>query len=171
VHVPQVAGDPGDVHKWTYLSQAFTFSGLAFLVAAARRSSGAWRDGAFVPNPGAIGRWLVAVGFLSLGSRQLLGVPFVLGLVPDWPPGEAVWAMSAAILLLATAVAIVLSREPWPAALLAALLLLFLAVAHLPGLVADPYNADWGAGCKNAILCGGALVLAGAGLKSRGPGR
>ena len=162
VHVPQVVAAPADPHQWTYLSQAFTFSGIAFLIASLFAESRSWRSGSFVRNPGALGRAMIAIGFLSLGARQLLGVPFVLRLVPAWPPSEAVWAMAAGVLFVSASIGIALRRERLPAGLLAVLLLIFLAGAHLPRLVMQPYNADWGAACKNAILCGGALVLAGA---------
>ena len=161
VHIPQVVATPADPHQWTYLSQAFTFSGIAFLIAALFPESGGWRSGSFVRRPAALGRAMVAIGFLSLGGRQLLNVPFVLRLVPDWLPSETVWAMAAGVLFVATSVAIPIRRERLPAGLLAALLLIFLAGAHLPRLATQPYNSDWGAACKNAILCGGALVLAG----------
>jgi uncharacterized membrane protein YphA (DoxX/SURF4 family) len=47
-----------------------------------------------------------------------------------------------------------------PALALAGLLLLFLLMYHVPWLVIDPRNRDWGAACKDSILCAGALLVA-----------
>jgi hypothetical protein len=47
-----------------------------------------------------------------------------------------------------------------PALLLGALLLAFLVLYHVPWLVIDPRNRDWGAACKDSILCAGALLVA-----------
>ena len=163
VHIPQVAASPADPHQWTYLTQAFTFSGIAFAVAASMPEPDSWKRSplARLPLP-SLGRWLVAIGFLVLGSRQLfLDVPFVLKLVPAWYPGQSFWALLAGALLAATGAGIALSRERVPALLLGMVLLLFLMAYHVPSLAGDPRAGDWGSACKDSILCGGAFVLAG----------
>jgi uncharacterized membrane protein len=164
VHIPQVAASPGDSHQWTYLTQAFTFSGIAFAVAASMPESDSWKRSplARLPLP-SLGRWLVAIGLLVLGSRQLLrDVPFVLKLVPAWHPGQSFWALLAGALLVATGAGLAVRRERVPAMLLGMVLLLFLMAFHVPSLATNPRAGDWGAACKNSILCGGAFVLAGA---------
>ena len=161
VHPPQIAANPGDPHQWTYLTQAFTFSGIAFAVAAAMPEPEWWRRSPLARLPLPLGRWLVAIGLLVLGSRQFFEIPFVLKLVPEWYPGQSFWALLAGALLVATGAATVLKREWVPAMLLGTLLLLFLMVFHVPSLASDPRAGDWGAACKDSILCGGAFVLAG----------
>jgi hypothetical protein len=37
---------------------------------------------------------------------------------------------------------------------------IFLLLYHVPWLVIDPRNRDWGAACKDSILCAGALLVA-----------
>jgi len=160
VHIPQVAASPGDPRQWTYLSQAFTFSGIAFVVAAAMPRPHSWQPSPLLTIPLWLGRWFVAIGLLVLGSRQLFQIPFVLGLVPAWYPGQPFWALLTGALLIATGAGIAIKRERLPAMLLGVVLLLFLGVFHVPRLVAR--TGDWGAACKDAIFCGGAFVLAGA---------
>jgi uncharacterized membrane protein len=167
VHIPQALLLSADPHQWTYLTQAFTFSGFAFLLASTSKP-GSWPPLAAMTTLLDRARWFLAIGFLILGVRQLLGVPFVIGLVPPWPPSPSVWAGAAAVLLLATSAGIVLKRPRVPALCLGALLLLFLAAHHLPNVVRDARRADWGATCKDSIICGGALVLASTRSNHRG---
>jgi uncharacterized membrane protein YphA (DoxX/SURF4 family) len=144
----------------TYLTQAFTFSGIAFLATAVVRQSGAWPPATVIDRAFAIGRWQVAIGFVVLGIRQLFQMPFVHRLVPDWFPGQIYWAMLVGILLIATSGGVAMKKERIPALVLAALLLVFLLLYHVPWLLIDPYNRDWGAACKDSIICAGALLVA-----------
>jgi hypothetical protein len=159
VHIPLVVGRPNEPDQITYLTQAFTFSGIAFLATAVVRP-GAWPPASFVDRALAIGRWQVAIGGLVLGIRQCFQMPFVHRLVPDWYPALIVWALLAGTLLAATGVGIIFKKERVPAVLLSALLLIFLLLYHVPWLVIDPRNRDWGAACKDSILCAGALLAA-----------
>lgn len=159
VHIPLVVGRPNEPDQITYLTQAFTFSGIAFLATAVVRP-GAWPPASFVDRGLAIGRWQVAIGCLVLGVRQFFQMPFVHRLVPDWYPGQFSWAILAGILLVATGAGLATHRARAPALLLGALLLLFLSLYHVPWLVIDPRNRDWGAVCKDSILCAGALLAA-----------
>jgi uncharacterized membrane protein YphA (DoxX/SURF4 family) len=159
VHIPLVLGRPNEPDQITYLTQAFTFSGMAFLATAVVRP-GRWPPQFYVDHAIAIGRWQVAIGFVVLGIRQFFQMPFVHRLVPGWYPGAISWSSLAGILLVATGVAVTLRKERLPALGVAALLLVFLSLHHLPWLVIDPYNRDWGAGCKDSILYAGALLLA-----------
>jgi hypothetical protein len=159
VHVPAVLGRPNEPDQVTYLTQAFTFSGIAFLATAVVRQ-GQWPPPPFVDRVFAIGRWQVAIGFLVLGIRQFFQMPFVHRLVPDWYPAQIVWALLAGTLLAATGVGIIFKKERVPAVLLSALLWIFLLLYHVPWLVIDPRNRDWGAACKDSILCAGALLVA-----------
>jgi len=159
VHVPLVLGRPNEPDQITYLTQAFTFSGIAFLATTVVRR-GAWPPGSLVDRVTVIGRWQIAIGFVVLGIRQLLQMPFVHRLVPAWYPGLVPWSTLAGLLLLVTGLAVAIKRERRPAQALAGLLLVFLIFSHLPGLALDPYNRDWGAACKNSIVCAGALLLA-----------
>lgn len=49
VHVPLVLGRPNEPDQITYLTQALTFSGIAFL-ATTVVSRGAWPPGGLVPD-------------------------------------------------------------------------------------------------------------------------
>ena len=88
VHIPLVVGKPNKPDQITYLTQAFTFSGIAFLATAVVRQSGAWPPAALVDRAFTIGRWQVAIGLVVLGIRQFFKMPFVHRLVPDWFPGQ-----------------------------------------------------------------------------------
>jgi uncharacterized membrane protein len=165
VHVPQVVATPDDPRQLTYLCQALTFSGMALVASATMWGPRSWRP--VMMRSLTLGRWFVAIGVLALGARQLLQIPFVLGLVPSWYPGQPVWALVCGVLLIATGIGIILGRERVPAMLLGAVLLLFLLFVHLPSLAANPRGGDWGAACKDSIFCGGVLVLAGARARQR----
>ena len=160
VHIPLVVGKPNEPDQITYLTQAFTFSGIAFLATAVVRQSGGWPPAALIDRAFTIGRWQVAIGLVVLGIRQFFNMPFVHRLVPDWFPGQLYWSIFAGLLLAATGAGIVFKKDRLPALLLAGLLLTFLLLYHVPGLVVDPYNRDWGAACKDSIVCAGALLVA-----------
>ena len=160
VHIPLVVTRPNEPDQITYLTQAFTFSGIAFLATAVTRGLGPWPPAGWVDVARAIARWQVAIGFVVLGIRQLFQMPFVHRLVPDWFPGQVYWAALAGILLVATGAGVAIKKERVPALAFASLLLLFLLAYHVPGLVMDPYNRDWGAACKDSIVCAGALLVA-----------
>jgi len=160
VHVPLVAASPSDPSQWTYMIQAFTFSGMALVVASAMRSQDSWAPIDVPSGLLGLGRWFVAIGFLVLGGRQLLGIPFVLRIVPAWYPGQSFWALVSGFFLIATSAGIILKRERVPAMLLGAVLLLFVVGAHMPALVARLGTGDWAPACKGAILCGGTFLLA-----------
>ena len=166
VHIPQVAAKPADPHQWTYLTQALTFSGIALLVAGVARPS-PWPPLPVMTWTAVLGRWFVAIGLIVLGGRQLLQVPFVLGLSPAWYPTPSFWAFGSGILLLATGTGVLARRPRVPAMLLGLMLLLFLVCFHVPRVAANPRRGDWGAACKNSILCGGAFVLAAAMPRAR----
>jgi uncharacterized membrane protein YphA (DoxX/SURF4 family) len=66
----------------------------------------------------------------------------------------------AGLLLVAAGAAVTLKKERLPALALAALLLVFLLLYHVPWLAIDPHHRDWGAACKDSILFAGALLIA-----------
>jgi uncharacterized membrane protein len=167
VHAPLVAATPGDPNQWTYLTQAFTFSGLALVVGAS--APGSCPPAATVRHALTIGSWIAGIGLAILGARQLFQIPFILNAIPAWPPSRTAWTVAVGALLLTTGVATLLRRQRVPALLLGGVLLLFWVLVHLPAVVSHPHTADWAPFCKDAIVGGGVLVLAGihAGRRTR----
>ena len=111
VHVPLVLGRPNEPDQITYLTQALTFSrGIAFLATTVCAVAGRGRRDRSWIALWSIGRWQMAIGFVVLGLRQLLQMPFVHRLVPDWYPGLVYWLHVVGLLLVATGLAVAIKR-------------------------------------------------------------
>jgi uncharacterized membrane protein len=112
-----------------------------------------------------LGRPVFAIGILAFGVLCLVYADPLLGLMPlpGWLPLHQAWGWLCGLLLLAAGAAILLGRQARIAAIgLAALLLLWIMLIHLPLLAMHPRSGnEWTCLFETLALCGGAWVLAG----------
>ena len=110
------------------------------------------------------GRIVFGIAVAALGSQDLIGGELLRGLqpVPAWLPAHAVWAeLTGAVLVVAGAGIVADKRLRVAARGLLALLCLWLAVVHLPIVIAEPRNGGaWTAAFETVALAGAAATLA-----------
>lgn len=116
-----------------------------------------------------LGRILLVIGFAGLGIQALIRSAAVPALepLPSCLPGQALAWLSGALLVAAGAAVLLDWNARRAASLLATLLLLWVALLHLPKLALHPRDGgEWTGAFETLALCGSAWVLAGL-LESR----
>jgi uncharacterized membrane protein len=111
------------------------------------------------------GRILFAVSMMGLGTEHFVYDVFVTGRAPDWPaawPGGVVWAYVSGFIVVASSAALLLGRTGRVAALVLAALILFWAVLrHIPVVVAsEAFAPTWTKAVKALAFFGGSLASA-----------
>lgn len=109
-------------------------------------------------------RMLIAISFVAFGAHQILYARFVtrvIGTLPPWVPWQPFLAVITGIALVASGVALGLSRRNVAVALGAACLASAL-LTHLPGALAGPAGAiQWVSFGKGLTIAGCAFTVAG----------
>lgn len=116
------------------------------------------------------GRLLFAIPMAVFGTEHFTFPEEVARIVPSWLPAHSFWAYLAGVALIAAALSIVVRRqERLAATLLGILLFLFVALIHLPNVVAHPGDRfAWAVCLRDIAFSGGAFAFAG-GRVARGP--
>lgn len=108
-----------------------------------------------------IGRLLFAVPFGIFGIIHFLNADNLIGAVPSFIPGGAVWVYMTGIALLGASYAIVSQTRVYAVSLLlSSMILIFALTVHLPGVL-DGHPTALPNLLKDLSLAGGALLLAG----------
>lgn len=112
-----------------------------------------------------IGRILFSLPLLAFGMGHLTGANNMAMMVPAWLPGGVFWVYVTGVALIAAAVAIIINKMTFQAALaLAILFLTFALTVHLPGVLKGEGMMKTMAMVmlfKDIALTGAALVIAG----------
>jgi uncharacterized membrane protein YphA (DoxX/SURF4 family) len=98
------------------------------------------------------------------GAEHLAGANFLAQGVPPWMPGHLFWAYFVGFCLVAAALSLVFTKYVrWSAPLLTMMFCLFVAMIHLPNVVANPSNRIlWAVAVRDLSFGAGALALAAA---------
>jgi uncharacterized membrane protein YphA (DoxX/SURF4 family) len=96
------------------------------------------------------------------GAEHLAGANFLAQAVPPWMPGHLFWAYLVGFCLVAAALSLVFTKYVrWSAPLLTAMFCMFVAMIHLPNVVANPSNRIlWAVAVRDLSFAAGALALA-----------
>jgi putative oxidoreductase len=115
-----------------------------------------------------IGRILFAVPFLGFGISHLMRGSDMAAILPTWLPGnEIIYVYITGALQILAAIAIIIKKYDYQAALgLAALTLLIVLIVHLPAFSNGPTGQIVMANAlKDIALAGAALLYAGTKMK------
>jgi hypothetical protein len=108
------------------------------------------------------GRLWFAIPLAVFGAEHLADAADVAELVPRWIPGHLFWAYFVGLALVFAALSIVLKIQARLAAtLLGVMFLSFVAMIHIPNIVAQPDRFFWAIGLRDLSFSGGAFALAG----------
>jgi uncharacterized membrane protein len=110
----------------------------------------------------ALGPTLFAVPLAIFGVEHFAFAKIIAGMVPPWIPAHMFWAIFVGVCLIAAALSIAGRMMSGIAGLLlAVMLVLFVALLHIPGIAAGPHDRFiWAVGLRDLAFAGGALSLA-----------
>ena len=150
LHGPIVASQPGDLGTWNGVAEIVLMTaGAVALYAGSRGTRGTLADAA-----------CVATGLCSLvfGATHFKFAQFTAAMVPAWIPGGGLfWAYATGVVHIVAGLALVSGiRAMLGAAVLAAMMALFVLLVHVPRVIVAPGDQlEW-------IMLGVALSLSGA---------
>ncbi len=110
-----------------------------------------------------LGPVFVAAPLATFGAEHLAGPRLLMQAVPPWMPARLFWAYFVGFALFAAALSFIFKKcLRWAATLLALMLFLFVAMIHLPNLVAHLHERlFWTIPLRESAFAGGALAFAG----------
>lgn len=110
-----------------------------------------------------VARSLYAVPFFVFGCFHLYSAPMMAGMVPHILPGAVYWVYLTGVCMIAASIAIVTQKQGALAYyLLAALLFVYIAAVHIPGLMVPAMKQmSMIMALKDVGLMGAALGFAG----------
>jgi uncharacterized membrane protein len=110
----------------------------------------------------ALGPTFFAAPLAVFGAEHLVGAKFMMQVVPPWMPGRLFWAYFVGLCLVAAALSLVLMKYVrLSAPLLAIMFSLFVAMIHLPNVVAAPKDRIvWAVAVRDLTFAAGACALA-----------
>jgi uncharacterized membrane protein YphA (DoxX/SURF4 family) len=116
------------------------------------------------------GRLFFAMPMGVFGTEHLVDASDMAQAVPSWMPAHLFWAYLVGVALIAAALSIILNRHARLAAtLLGSMLLVFVALIHIPNIVAQHgARLFWTIALRDTAFSGGAFALAGS-LSKRTP--
>jgi uncharacterized membrane protein len=116
------------------------------------------------------GRLFFAMPMGVFGTEHLVDASDMAQAVPSWMPAHLFWAYLVGVALIAAALSIILNKHARLAAtLLGSMLLVFVALIHIPNIVAEHgARLFWVIALRDTAFSGGAFALAG-GLSKRTP--
>ena len=110
-----------------------------------------------------LGPVFVAAPLATFGAEHLAGPRFLMQMVPPWMPARLFWAYFVGFALFAAAISFIVKKYlRWSATLLAIMFFLFVAMIHLPNLVAHSHERlFWTIPLRELAFAGGVLAFAG----------
>jgi len=113
------------------------------------------------------GRLFYAIPMGVFGTQHFTNTKFVATIVPPWMPWHTFWVYLVGTAVIAAALSIILEKHARLAAtLFGCMLLLFVALLHIPNLVATHgARLFWMIGLRDIAFSGGAFALARSQLK------
>ena len=116
------------------------------------------------------GRLVFAIPMGVFGTEHLVDASDIAQGVPSWMPAHLFWTYLVGVALIAAALSIVLNKHARLAAtLLGSMLLLFVALIHIPNIVGQHgARLFWMIALRDTAFSGGAFALAGS-LSKRAP--
>ncbi len=106
-------------------------------------------------------RIVFAVTMITFGAQHFMYTGFLAGLVPAWIPYHINWVYLTGGAMIAAGLAMISGILARPATIaLAVMFFAWLAVLHIPLIVADPKNADlWSSAFVVLGMCGASLIM------------
>ncbi|MGO8816671.1 MAG: hypothetical protein ACLQVG_18700 [Terriglobia bacterium] len=110
------------------------------------------------------GRLFYTLPMAVFSAEHFTATRFIVSAVPAWMPAPRFWVYLVGVALFAAALAITINRlAPLAAALVGIMLFLFVALIHIPNVVANPGDRfRWAVALRDISFSGGAFAFAGA---------
>ena len=159
VYAPRLFEHLRDPGPWTSGFELLALSAVALVAAGELESldSRLW-EGLIMA------RLLYAAALVVFGVQHFLYAKFIATLIPAWIPGHLFWAYFVGVAFFAAALGTAMNMQGHlAAALLGLMFLVWVAVLHVPRVVAAAHNGnEWTSAFVALAMGGGAWVLAGA---------
>jgi len=144
---------------WENAAKELALSGGAFVIAGCFSNK---KESVF-------GTILFSLTIISFSIDHFIYGKEAAGYIPSWIPNHVFWIYFAGVALLGSGIGILFGIRPrLMAALLGAMILIWVIILHIPKAIASP-DGDKGGEVTSAFLalayCGIAFVIAGAGKK------
>jgi uncharacterized membrane protein len=109
------------------------------------------------------GRLFFAIPMGVFGTEHMVDTVEIASLVPSWMPAHVFWTYLVGVCLIAAALSIILERySKLGATLLGIMFVLFVAMMHIPNILATHgARLFWAIGLRDISFGGGAFALAG----------
>jgi uncharacterized membrane protein len=114
-----------------------------------------------------------AIPLAVFGALHLSGVELLMPLVPSYMPWRLLWAYFVGFALLAASLSIATRIQVrWSGLLFGIMMLLFVAMLHIPGALASPRDRfTWTIVIREMSFAGGGWILAGNAMQGPGKGK
>jgi uncharacterized membrane protein len=110
-----------------------------------------------------------AIPLAAFGAEHLTSGKFMLNMVPSYMPGRLFWVYFVGFALIAASLSIATKIQvKWSGLLFGIMMLLFVAMVHLPGAIATGGRIPWTIVFREMSFGGGGFVLAGIAMGARG---
>ncbi len=101
-----------------------------------------------------------AIPLAVFGALHLSAAPFLQAMVPSYVPWHLFWAYFVGVALIAGALSIALKiGVQWSGLLFGIMMLLFVAMLHLPGALADHLRTSWVVVFREPAFAAGGFLL------------
>ena len=162
-HLPLFMADITDPAELNAMGMALATAGGALIVADSFKNipmltrTGS-RKFATIPSPG---RFLYGVPMVVFGVQHFMYAAFIASLIPTWVPGNYFLAYITGLALVAAGVSIIVEwMNRWSSLCLGSMITLFIAILHIPAVMANPGDEYQWTSLFQALAIGmSALVL------------
>ena len=140
-HLPLFISDITDPAELNAMGMALATAGGAFITADS------FKKIPMLTQPGSktfatippLGRFLYGVPMVVFGIQHIMYAAFIASLIPTWVPGNYFLAYSTGLALVAAGVSIIVEwMNRWGSMCLGSMILLFIAILHIPAVMANP---------------------------------
>jgi uncharacterized membrane protein len=172
--IPAVVAQPGDRFSWALVLRELAFASGAWAFAGSQMS--AKRAGG-VPVLVTFARFIIGITAVFYGVEHFLHPTFATGvplqkIMPDWIPGQLIWAYLAGAVLIASGACLVANKKTREAATyLGVMILLLVLFEYLPMLIASPKDIVSLNYFFDTLFFSGAVLLLADGCGERGAAR
>ena len=140
-HLPLFIADITDPAELNAMGMALATAGGALIMADSFENNPVLtRPGlrTFAPTP-SFGKFLYGIPMVVFGIQHFMYAPFIATLIPTWLPGDYFLAYITGLALVAAGISIIFEwMNRWSSLCLGSMITLFIAILHVPAVMANP---------------------------------
>jgi uncharacterized membrane protein len=162
-HVPLLISDFANPAQWNFAAMALATCGGAFIMAGSfYDNTSTNRKVALRSHPYIlVGKMLLGLSVLVLGSQHILYAEFIISMIPLWIPGKIAAAWLTGILMMVIGISFLCSiKIGWSSFALGTMTLSWIPLLHFSRIVAQPEDVyEWIYALQAMLVGTSAIVL------------